>query len=142
MNRANEHLPFLDGIRGIAILAVYLYHSLGTSFGFDQLPWVGMFRDFETSRSFLLLYPVTYGFAGVAVFFEVSGFCIHLSHQRSRDKGWGCFFSRRFFRIFPPYLLAVCLFFFIWPWGSLSIDSLHRFDNSSAISKTALTVEL
>lgn len=126
MNHAKEHLPFLDGIRGVAILAVFLYHSLGASFGLYQLPWEGMFRDFNTSRSYLLLYPFTYGFAGVAVFFVVSGFCIHLSYQRSSDKGWACFFNRRFFRIYPPYLLAICVFFFVWPWGSLQVDSLHR----------------
>jgi peptidoglycan/LPS O-acetylase OafA/YrhL len=72
MNHAKEHLPFLDGIRGVAILAVFLYHSLGASFGLYQLPWAGMFRDFDTSRSYLLLYPFTYGFAGVAVLFWFS----------------------------------------------------------------------
>lgn len=126
MNRNYGHLPFLDGIRGIAILAVFLFHSLGTSFGFDKLPWAGMFRDFDTSRSFLLLYPFTYGFAGVPIFFVVSGFCIHLSHQRSRDKKWTYFFNRRFFRIYPAYLIAICVFFFIWPWGSLHVKSFNR----------------
>lgn len=128
MNQIHKvHLPFLDGIRGIAILAVFLFHSLGASFGFDKLQWNGLFRDFDTSESFLALYPITYGSAGVAVFFVVSGFCIHLSHQRSKDKGWLSFANRRFFRIYPPYLLAIFLFFFFWPWGSFKIDSWHRF---------------
>lgn len=126
MNRNNGHLPFLDGIRGIAIFVVFLFHSLGTSFGFDKLPWSGLFRDFDTSGSFLLLYPLTYGWAGVPIFFVVSGFCIHLSHQRSSDKGWACFFNRRFFRVYPAYLLAICVFFFVWPWGSLQMDSFNR----------------
>ena len=38
-----------------------------------------------------------------------SGFCIHLSHQRSRDKDFTVFFVRRFFRIYPPYVLALVL---------------------------------
>ena len=59
-------------------------------------------------------------------FFVVSGFCIHLSHQRSKDKGWLLFINRRFFRIYPPYLLAICTFFFLWPWGSFSIDTYSR----------------
>jgi len=121
------HLPFLDGIRGIAILAVFLFHSLGASFGFDKLQWDGLFRDFDVSRSFLALYPFTYGSAGVAIFFVVSGFCIHLSHQRSKDKGWLLFANKRFFRIYPPYLLAIFVFFCVWPWGSFSIDSFARF---------------
>lgn len=119
MNRANEHLPFLDVIRGIAIFAVFLFHSLGASFGFDRLPWDGLFRDFDVLLSFLLLYPLTYGFTGVAAFFVVSGFCIHLSYQRSAQQGWLSFFIRRFFRIYPAYLLAILVFAFIWPFGIL-----------------------
>ena len=126
MNNDKIHLPFLDGIRGIAIMAVLLFHSLGASFGFDKLPWAGMFRDFDVSWSFLLLYPLTYGSAGVAIFFVVSGFCIHLSYQRSKDKRWKCFFNRRFFRIYPPYLLAVFIFFFFRPWGSFNLASLGQ----------------
>ena len=126
MNRAEDHLPFLDGIRGIAILAVFLFHALGIAFGMDQLPWKGLVRDFHASGSFLLLYPLSYGFVGVASFFVVSGFCIHLSHQRNREQGWGGFFHRRFFRIYPPYLLAIGLFFFVPPWGSFTVDSFPR----------------
>ncbi len=120
------HLPFLDGIRGIAILAVFLYHSLGVSFGFDKLPWDGLYRNFDTSKSFLALYPLTYGWSGVSVFFVVSGFCIHLSHQRNKEKGWLSFANSRFFRIYPPYILAILLFSFVWPWGALKIDSLWQ----------------
>src|SRR5262249_13845270 len=42
-------------------------------------------------------------------------FCIHLSHQRSGNKGWLGFFNRRFFRIYPAYLLTLCVFYFAWP---------------------------
>jgi peptidoglycan/LPS O-acetylase OafA/YrhL len=120
------HLPFLDGIRGIAIFAVFLFHSLGASFGYDHLEWNGLFRNFDAAPSFLALYPFTYGSAGVAVFFVVSGFCIHLSYKRSSDKSWLNFSNRRFFRIYPPYLLALLVFFFIWPWGSFNIDNFGR----------------
>lgn len=120
------HLPFLDGIRGIAILGVFLCHSVGQAFGFNSLHWNGLFRDFDSSSSFLALYPLTYGSAGVAVFFVVSGFCIHLSHQRSKNKKWLLFINKRIFRIYPPYLLAVCLFFFVWPWGSFDVGSFTR----------------
>lgn len=34
----NRHIDFLDPIRGVAILLVFAYHSLGASFGRDQLP--------------------------------------------------------------------------------------------------------
>lgn len=124
MSLQKGHLPFLDGIRGVAILAVFLFHSLGVAFGFDRLPWKGLFRDFGCTRTFLPLYPLTYGWAGVALFFVVSGFCIHLSHQRSKDKGWMFFANRRFFRIYPPYFLAVCVFFFLWPWTEAGADGV------------------
>lgn len=69
---------------------------------------------------------MTYGSAGVAVFFVVSGFCIHLSYQRNRNQSWRDFFHRRFFRIYPPYLAALALFFFVWPWGMLSLEGGTR----------------
>lgn len=127
MTQSNKiHLPFLDGIRGIAIFSVFLFHSLHATFGFDNLKWNGIFRDFNVSDSFLALYPFTYGGAGVAIFFVVSGFCIHLSHQRSKEGGWLAFANRRFFRIYPPYLLALLVFFFVAPWGSFYLNSISR----------------
>jgi peptidoglycan/LPS O-acetylase OafA/YrhL len=115
VSQGKIHLSFLDGIRGLAILAVFLIHSLGASFGLYSLGWSGLFRDFHVSKAYLALYPLTYGWVGVPIFFVVSGFCIHLSHQSSRETGWLGFINRRFFRIYPAYLLAVCVFFFVWP---------------------------
>ncbi len=51
------------------------------------------------------------GGCGVAIFFVVSGFCIHLSHRRSGGSGWPVFFTRRVFRLYPAYL--VCLLFLL-----------------------------
>ena len=105
-------LDFLDQIRGLAILAVFLYHSLTTSFGYGYLKWNGWFHDFSERPAYLALCPLTYGTMGVAIFFVVSGICIHIAHQRSSRKDWPTFFSRRFFRIYPPYLLALLGFSF------------------------------
>jgi peptidoglycan/LPS O-acetylase OafA/YrhL len=126
MNRSQRHLPFLDALRGVAILTVFLYHSLGIAFGADKLGWKGLFRDIDAPAAFLGLYPLTYGWAGVAVFFVVSGFCIHLSHQQSKDKAWRSFITKRFYRIYPPYVLATVIFFFLWPWGGFSLRSMDR----------------
>ena len=123
MKKSQTHLPFLDLFRGIAILAVFLFHSLHAAYDFTELPWKGLFRDFEALRSPLVLYPLTYGHMGVAMFFVVSGFCIHLSHTRSSTHSWGDFSRKRFFRVYPPYLLAVLVFYFMWPFRTYSLSS-------------------
>lgn len=138
MNSSKNHIEFLDQIRGIAILAVFLFHCLSTSFGYDELPWGSWFRDFNVPASFLLLLPLSFGWIGVPIFFVTSGFCIHLSF--SRNPSWRSFFIRRFFRIYPPYFFAVLLFALVIPWtrlhmglfGALQLMShmalIHNFD--------------
>jgi peptidoglycan/LPS O-acetylase OafA/YrhL len=124
MERTKTHFQFLDYIRGIAILAVFLYHCLGAAFGRDQLPWGNWFRDFSNSGSFLALLPATFGWAGVSIFFVVSGFCIHLSFLRGSPGDWREFYVKRFFRIYPPYLLALIVFAVAFPTTRLSFSSL------------------
>lgn len=118
------HFQFLDGARGVAILAVLLFHCIGVSFGRDQLSWNGWLRDFTASRSLLALLPISYGWVGVPIFFVVSGFCIHWSFLKSTPGieahaqpskihskfQWRSFFLRRFFRIYPRYLLTLLFF--------------------------------
>ena len=116
------HIDFLDPIRGVAILLVFAYHSLGAAFGHDQLAWGRWSRDFNASRSFLFLIPATFGWVGVAIFFVVSGFCIHLSFARSPQ--WSKFFLRRFFRIYPLYLVTLLFFAFVFPTTRLHSVSM------------------
>jgi peptidoglycan/LPS O-acetylase OafA/YrhL len=104
---SDQHIRLLDYTRGVAILAVLIFHTLGMAFGYDALPWKGWWRDFAGQTSFLYFLPVgMISQAGVAIFFVVSGFCIHVSFQRQGQQ-WAGFFVRRFFRIYPPYLLAL-----------------------------------
>ncbi len=108
-------------MRGIAILLVFIYHALGAAFGQDQLPWGRLFSTLEVPRSFVPLLPVTFGWVGVTIFFVVSGFCIHLSFSRQAD--WPTFFTRRFFRIYPPYLAALLFFGLVFPTTRLHFTS-------------------
>ena len=108
---------------------VYLYHCLDVTYGFDHLPWNGFWHSFNVPRTFLALLPLTYGSAGVAVLFVISGFCIHLSHVRARETGYRAFFFRRFFRIYPPYLCALLLFALVPPWRSMNFGSGSRFED-------------
>jgi peptidoglycan/LPS O-acetylase OafA/YrhL len=87
----NEHqyLPFVDGLRAIAILTVVAFHI-----GMPGLPG---------------------GFVGVDVFFVISGFLIVNQIRQDLEAGRFSivsFYSRRALRILPPFLIVlwvVCL---------------------------------
>jgi peptidoglycan/LPS O-acetylase OafA/YrhL len=116
MNGPAKHVDFLDHTRGLAIIAVLLFHSLATAYGYAELPWHGWFRGLAVPASFLWFLPLSFGQAGVAIFFVVSGFCIQTSFQRP-GRRWRDFFIRRFFRIYPAYLAALLIFSLLLQMG-------------------------
>lgn len=124
MKQGKSHIDFLDYLRGIAIVMVYLFHTLGEAYREGQLPWTGCFRSLQVSWTFLLLSPTTMGWLGVAVFFALSGFCIHYSYERGARKGIGEFYIRRIFRLYPPYLIALLIFAFAYPWHKVHFNGL------------------
>jgi len=89
-----KRIPFLDDMRGIAILAVFLFHCAKRALGHD-------------------LTPATFG--GVAMFFVLSGFCIHLACRGGEGKTWRAFYLGRFFRLYPAYAAALFFFAFVFP---------------------------
>jgi peptidoglycan/LPS O-acetylase OafA/YrhL len=109
MSQTIKRIEFLDHVRGVAILAVFLFHSLAAAFGYSMLAWDGWLRNFSAPLSFIALLPLNFGWIGVPIFFVLSGFCIHVSFQRE-GREWGSFFIRRFFRIYPAYLAALLFF--------------------------------
>jgi len=127
--RSGVHILFLDHIRGVAIFLVLVYHILIASHGMNLLmSWNGWVRDFtKVPASLFPFLPFTAGWLGVAIFFVVSGFCIHLSHEKSKQKEFKVFFVRRFFRIYPPYLLALGVFAFLYPTTKLHFNSSGDF---------------
>jgi peptidoglycan/LPS O-acetylase OafA/YrhL len=82
-------LAAMDGVRGVAVLTVFLSHSSGR----DQslAPW---------------LHFQGIGHLGVYLFFVLSGFLLAHTLLRRRQSA-GEFYVRRFFRIFPLYALVV-----------------------------------
>jgi peptidoglycan/LPS O-acetylase OafA/YrhL len=133
---SGDHLYFLDLFRGVAIICVFAYHALFQAFRRDQLDWSGRLRNFDAPASFLGLYPVTWGWCGVAFFFVVSGFCIHLSHARAKDPSVISFLIRRWFRIYPPFLAALLFFVFVFPHTRLALHS--RYDLGQLLSHLLL----
>lgn len=135
--KLKAQLVQLDVIRGIAILAVFLFHTYGATFGLDSLPFLDSFRDYSKAPSlaFFVFWPYQYGDLGVVLFFVLSGFCIHLSFLKyvsSLEKQelsfsfktyMKDFFVRRLFRIYPAYLIALLFFSFAFPSTRVDIGT-------------------
>jgi len=89
---------FVDGLRGLAALAVVLPHAVGL-FIYPHESWV--------SAQFSRL--AGYGAGGVEVFFVVSGFAIAYSLRDTRTEGFSLarFMLRRAVRLDPPYWVGL-----------------------------------
>jgi peptidoglycan/LPS O-acetylase OafA/YrhL len=105
-----KNLELIDQFRGVAILLVLLCHVNMFTLGWD-LPWVNDLRDFAAygHRSpFIHLFYL--GWAGVPLFFVLSGFCIHWSCMRWERFEIHRFLWQRFWRIYPLYLITLIIF--------------------------------
>lgn len=105
------HLRRIDTLRAVAIVAVFLLHWYGQAYRTDHLQWNGLVLDPSSAPapSFWLFFPLSFGWAGVPLFFVISGFCIHLSTLKRGQLQVGNFFWRRFWRIYPPYVVALLI---------------------------------
>jgi peptidoglycan/LPS O-acetylase OafA/YrhL len=98
------HLPALDGVRGLAILMVLLFHFVGQTTATNR---------FESAVNGVL----SYGLLGVDLFFVLSGFLITgiLYDSRSSPGYFRGFYMRRVLRIFPLYYAVLAIVFFVVP---------------------------
>jgi peptidoglycan/LPS O-acetylase OafA/YrhL len=88
----------IEAGRGLASLAVLLFHSLANYSQASLTPVLAVFR------------PATnWGWLGVHVFFAISGWCIaeRLTSAVTRGETSWRFLNERFLRIFPTYWAAV-----------------------------------
>lgn len=92
-----ERIDFLDGLRGIAILLVVLYHTYSNA-------WKDLVPFFAPSFEFPL---VKFGDLGVPLFFLISGFVITMSLERCQS--FSEFILKRWLRLFPAMLIATIL---------------------------------
>jgi peptidoglycan/LPS O-acetylase OafA/YrhL len=111
---AEHHVPALDGLRGAAVISVFIFHSVG-----PLITPMG---------------PIAYmGWFGVDLFFVLSGFLITSILLRARDAEnyYKVFYARRALRILPLYYLALTISLLIthdrysfhaqiWFWLNLS----------------------
>ena len=100
----------LDAMRGGAALAVVTYHALGVAPRTAMTGW-------ESWLPQIAGYVVHFAFAGIYLFFVISGFCIHLFWAKGRAAGvlepainFFTFWKRRVRRLYPPYFAALALY--------------------------------
>jgi peptidoglycan/LPS O-acetylase OafA/YrhL len=93
-----ERLENIEALRGLAVLAVMLFHyTAGHSPDFLR------FTD-PVQR-------VTYGFMGVELFFVISGYCIYMTAARCSSVA--AFWARRFSRLQPAFMASILLTFLL-----------------------------
>jgi peptidoglycan/LPS O-acetylase OafA/YrhL len=131
----------LDAMRGGAALMVVGYHALSVA---PQTAFAG----WEWLLPKVVGFIVQFAYAGIYMFFVISGFCIHLYWARARAAGidspvvnFFAFWKRRVRRLYPAYLAALVLFlvyaaykapvaitpFYVWD-VVLHLFMLHNFD--------------
>jgi peptidoglycan/LPS O-acetylase OafA/YrhL len=117
-NLSKQRIPELDGLRGLAILLVLVFHYI-TQEGVQPGGTVPA----------LLQRIVIMGWTGVDLFFVLSGFLIGgiLMDVRNSPTYFKTFYSRRFFRIVPIYYLWILTYIAV---VGLAGGMLTRLSNS------------
>jgi peptidoglycan/LPS O-acetylase OafA/YrhL len=97
LQHSKSRVPELDGLRGLAIFLVVLFH------------YVSQEGDAAATASRFLQRFAILGWSGVDLFFVLSGFLIGgiLIDARASSFYYRTFYARRFFRIIPLYYLWI-----------------------------------
>jgi peptidoglycan/LPS O-acetylase OafA/YrhL len=97
-----RHMPGLDLLRGVAILAVVFFH--GFYYVAPTFPWHNRFAA-------ALFHLTSFGWTGVNLFFTLSGFLItgNLIDSEGKPNFYSRFYIRRALRILPAYFLLLII---------------------------------
>jgi peptidoglycan/LPS O-acetylase OafA/YrhL len=93
-----KHIPALDGVRGLAVLTIFVFHyGGGTQSSNHIMRWIGT--------------CISAGWFSLCLFFLLSGFLISgiLWDDRNHPNWWRRFYYRRTLRIFPLYYASLLL---------------------------------
>jgi len=112
--RDRRYVVSLTGMRGIAAILVFLFHygALHPGIRLDlTVPLVGR----------ILQFPLGFGYAGVDIFFVLSGFLLTIPFARAAlyrqpRPELGHYFKRRFLRVFPAYYTQLIIILIVGSW--------------------------
>lgn len=107
--RSSRRVPELDGIRGLAIVLVLVWHYV-----------VSALRAAPATPLAYIQKALWLSWSGVDLFFVLSGFLIGgiLMDNRAAQNYFSVFYIRRTCRIFPLYFAALALFWLCRPFAS------------------------
>ncbi len=117
--RRGVHIPALDGLRGLAILLVLLFHF-------------APYDPHYTGLRLKVVHLLGMGWVGVDLFFVLSGFLItSILWEAKQSKGYfRNFYMRRVLRIFPLYygvlFVAFAVIPLVRPYHSLEYQNVAR----------------
>src|SRR5215471_18229127 len=114
---SKQRVPELDGLRGLAILLVLVYHFIGQE---GVLP--------HGSLGDCLQRLVIMGWSGVDLFFVLSGFLIGgiLMDARGSASYYRTFYARRFFRIIPIYYAWITAYILLVGLAGAKVQALSN----------------
>lgn len=113
-DQSRRYVASLTGLRGIAALFVFIFHYgfFNTGIRLDlSVPVIGN----------ALQFPLGFGFAGVDVFFVLSGFLLSLPFARATltqtsHQPLARYYGRRLLRVFPAYYAQLGIILMVGGW--------------------------
>lgn len=132
LQTAAPRLHFVDGLRGLAMLSVLLYHCRQNGGEWGWTP----FGPYSVN----LAAPLDYGYVGVNLFLVLSGFCLYwpLTRPGQPEPTLWAFAQKRCRRILPPYYAALLFF-----WALLLLDVLthhHFHEDATSVRHVILSL--
>ena len=113
-SQGRQYVASLTGLRGIAALFVFVFHygHFNPGIRLDlSVPLIGK----------VLQFPFGFGFAGVDLFFVLSGFLLALPFARATLSGSAHqpltqYYKRRLLRVFPAYYAQLAIILIVGAW--------------------------
>ena len=113
----SRRIPQLDGLRGVAIIFVLLFHFVGFAVDFGAPPILNW-----------LVPPTSLGWSGVDLFFVLSGFLIGgiLLDARESPNYFRVFYRRRVCRIFPLYFAVLVVILIVAHFARPPLEAMFK----------------